>query len=252
MNLEEKIELVVDWIVESENFVAFTGAGISTSSGLPDYRGPNGVWTRRDKGLPPPKMEVSWDEVKPNEGHYALIDLMDMELLDYIITQNVDGLHIKSGVPFDKLAELHGNQFFMKCMNCKRKMTFEEAKWDKSKYGPGYRTIPIRENQPNCPYCGGRLISTIVNFGDPLPQDELYEAIEKSKNADVFFVVGSSLVVTPAADLPGAAQQNGAKLIILNLGETPYDDVADLRFSHDINEVLIPIVKKVKDKINQN
>lgn len=252
MNLEEKIELAADWIVESENFVAFTGAGISTSSGLPDYRGPDGVWTRRDKGLPPPKMEVSWDEVKPNEGHYTLIDLMDMGVLDYLITQNVDGLHIKSGVPFDKLAELHGNQFFMKCMNCKRKMTFEEAKWDKSKYGPGYRTSPIRENQPNCPYCGGRLISTIVNFGDPLPQDELYEAIEKSKNADVFFVIGSSLVVTPAADLPGAAKQNGAKLIILNLGETPYDDVADLRFSHDINEVLIPIVKKVKDKINQD
>ncbi|TXT63427.1 MAG: putative NAD-dependent protein deacetylase [Promethearchaeota archaeon] len=252
MDLEEKIELAAEWIIESDRFVAFTGAGISTHSGLPDYRGPDGVWTRRDKGLPPPKMKVSWDEVQPNEGHYALVELMEMEILDYVISQNVDGLHAKSGIPFDKLAELHGNQFFMKCIQCNKKMTFEEAGWDKSKHGLGYRTSPITKDQPECPYCGGRLISSIVNFGDPLPQDELYEAIEQSKKADVFFVIGSSLVVTPAADLPGAAQNNGAKLIILNQGETPYDNRADLRFFNDIKNVLNPIVEKIKEKIDQN
>ncbi|TFF93650.1 MAG: NAD-dependent protein deacylase [Promethearchaeota archaeon] len=251
MSVEDKIEQAVNWILESENFVAFTGAGISTSSGLPDYRGPDGVWTRRDKGLPPPKTPP-WDQVEPNEGHYALVDLMDLGILDYVITQNVDGLHAKAGIPFDKLAELHGNLYFMKCLKCKRKFTFEGVGWDKTIYGPGYRTSPINKNQPYCPHCGGRLISSIVNFGDPLPYDELYEAIEKSKNSDLFFVIGSSLVVTPAADLPGEAKNNGAKLIILNLGETPYDDVADLRFFKNINEILIPIVKKVKDKLEKD
>ena len=249
MNLEKKIDTAAKWISNSENLVAFTGAGISTSSGLPDYRGPDGVWTRRDKGLPPPKMKLSWDEVKPNEGHYALVDLLEMGKLDYLITQNVDGLHAKSGIPFKKMSELHGNMYFMKCLNCNEKITFEEAGWNKSKWGKGYRTNRVRENQPDCPNCGGRLISSIVNFGDPLPEDELTEAMRRSQNADVFFVIGSSLVVSPAANMPGLAKRNGSKLIILNLGETPYDKKADLRFFQDINDMLIPIVEKVKKLI---
>lgn len=246
MNLEEKIEKAAKWIYESEHLVVFTGAGISTDSGLPDYRGPDGVWTRRDKGLPPPKMKLSWDEVKPNEGHYAIVELLKMGKLDYLISQNVDGLHAKSGIPFDKISELHGNMYFMKCLECNEKLTFEEAGWDKRKWGKGYRTNRVRKNQPVCPECGGRLISSIVNFGDPLPEDELTEAMRRSKNSDVFFVIGSSLVVSPAANMPSIAQRNGSKLIILNLGETPYDKRADLRFFRDINKILIPIVERVK------
>ncbi|MBD3194846.1 MAG: hypothetical protein GF317_07320 [Candidatus Lokiarchaeota archaeon] len=244
MNLKDKIETVADWIVDSEYTVAFTGAGISTESGLPDYRGPDGVWTRRDKGLPPPK-SPPWDQVKPNVGHEALIDLLEIEQLDFLITQNVDGLHAKSGFPFEKMSELHGNMYFLKCLNCNKKMTFEEAGWDKLKWGKGYRTNRIRKNQPNCIYCGGRIISSIVNFGDPLPEDELNDAFEASERSDVFLVIGSSLVVTPAANMPGIAKRNGAKLIILNLGDTPYDSKADLRFHQNINDVLIPIVDKV-------
>ncbi len=247
MDLEEKIETAAQWIAEAEHFVAFTGAGISTSSGLPDFRGPNGVWTRRDKGLPPPKMKVSWDQVKPNQGHYAIVDLLKMGKLDYLISQNVDGLHAKSGIPFERLAELHGNQFFMKCLNCGKKMTFEEAGWDKNIWGNGYRTTPVQKGQPKCPDCNGRIISTIVNFGDSLPEDELYQAYIHSEKSDVFFVIGSSLVVSPAANMPGIAKKNDAKLIILNMQETPYDNIADLRFFEDINEVLLPIVEKVKD-----
>ncbi|TXT57300.1 MAG: putative NAD-dependent protein deacetylase 1 [Promethearchaeota archaeon] len=248
MNLDEKIELAAQWIVESENIVIFTGAGISTHSGLPDYRGPDGVWTRRDDGRPPPK-SPPWDQVKPNEGHEALKELLDIGKMDYLISQNVDGLHAKSGVPFEKLAELHGNLHFMKCLDCGVKLTFKEAGWDKGKWGSGYRTDPVYDHQPNCPECGGRLISSIVNFGDPLPEDELYEAMEWSRKADVFFVIGSSLVVSPAANMPGIAKKNGAKLIILNLGDTPYDEIADLRFFNDINKILIPIVEKVKEKV---
>jgi len=251
MELEEKIELAAKWIAESERLVVFTGAGISTGSGLPDYRGPNGVWTRRDKGLPPPKTPP-WDQVKPNPNHYAILELMEMGKLDYLISQNVDGLHAKSGIPFEKLAELHGNMYFMKCLSCNKKMLFEEAGWDKSKWGPGYRTHPVREDQPTCPHCEGRIISSIVNFGDPLPYDELQESMIRSQNSDVFFVIGSSLVVTPAANMPGIAKQTGAKLILLNKGDTTYDQVADIRFDNLIEEVLPPIMEKVREMVKNS
>ncbi len=249
MELNEKINLAAKWIFESKNLIIFTGAGLSTDSGLPDFRGPDGVWTRRDAGLPPPK-SPPWDQVRPNQGHYAIVELLELKKLDYVIAQNVDGLHAKSGIPFDKLAELHGNMYFMKCLDCGKKLTFEEAGWDKKKYGQGYRTGRIRKNQPNCPDCEGRLISSIVNFGDPLPLDELEESIRRSQNSDVFFVIGSSLVVNPAASMPGIAWRNGAKLIILNDGETPYDSKADLRFFDRVGEVLPSIVEHVKEMLN--
>jgi NAD-dependent SIR2 family protein deacetylase len=247
MELKEKIDLAAQWIYESEKLVIFTGAGISTDSGIPDFRGPNGVWTRRDKGLPPPKPKVPYDKVQPNQNHYLVVELLEMGKLDYVISQNVDGLHARSGVPFDKLSELHGNRYFMKCLECNTKMTFEEIGWDKMRWGQGYRTDREKKGQPNCPRCGGRVISSIVNFGDSLPYDELEESYRRSQKADVFFVIGSSLVVTPAADMPGIAKQNGAKLIILNQGETPYDRIADLRFFELILDVLPPIVNRVKE-----
>ena len=251
-DLEEKILLAANWIAESERLVVFTGAGCSTGSGLPDFRGPDGLWTRRDKGLPPPKSKLPWDQVKPNPNHYAVVELMEMGKLDYLISQNVDGLHAKSGIPFEKLAELHGNMYFMKCLECNKKLTFEDAGWDKKKFGSGYRTQGVRENQPKCPTCSGRLISSIVNFGDPLPYDELQESIVRSQNSDVFFVVGSSLVVTPAADMPGIAKQNGSKLIIINKGDTPYDNAADIKFNNMIEEVLPYIMEKVRKMMNKN
>ncbi len=251
LELEEKINTAAKWIINSKNLVVFTGAGISTDSGLPDFRGPDGIWTRQEKGLPV-KKTIPWDQVHPNQGHYVIVELLEMGILDYLISQNVDGLHVKSGIPFDKISELHGNMYFMKCLNCGKKMTFEEAGWDKTKWGAGYRTTRVKPNQPSCPDCKGRLISTVVNFGDPLPEDELLEAITRSENCDVFFVIGSSLLVTPAANLPGIAKSRGAKLIILNRGETPYDDVADLRFNNSIAEVLPDILKKVKQLLGKN
>lgn len=250
MNLIEKIELAAKWIIDSKRLVVFTGAGISTDSGLHDYRGPDGLWTRRDKGLPPPKMSVLWEDVKPNQGHYAIVDLLNMGKLDYLISQNVDGLHVKSGIPFERLAELHGNQFFMNCTNCNQKMTFEEVGWDKKKWGQGYLTNNLKNGQPSCPKCGGRVVSSIVNFGDSLPGAVLEESFRRSEKSDVFFVIGSSLVVSPAALMPRSAQQNGAKLIILNRGEIPSHFKPDLRFNEDISEVLPAIVARVKDLLS--
>jgi len=251
MNIDEKIEMSAKWIAESERLVVFTGAGCSTASGLPDFRGPDGLWTRRDKGLPPPK-SPPWDQVKPNINHYTVVELLEMEKLDYLISQNVDGLHVKSGIPFEKLAELHGNMYFMKCLECGMKLTFEDAGWDKKKFGAGYRTQSVRKNQPTCPTCKGRVISSIVNFGDPLPHDELQESIARSQNSDVFFVIGSSLVVTPAADMPGIAQENGAKLIIINKGDTPYDNAADIKFDNKMEEILPLIMEKVRVLVKSN
>ncbi|MHA1913646.1 MAG: Sir2 family NAD-dependent protein deacetylase [Promethearchaeota archaeon] len=251
MNLNEKIELAAKWIAESDRLVIFTGAGCSTGSGLPDFRGPDGLWTRRDKGLPPPK-SLPWDQVKPNANHYAVVELMNMGKLNYLISQNVDGLHAKSGISLDILAELHGNMYFMKCLDCGKKFTFEDAGWDKKRWGQGYRSGRPRKGQPSCSTCQGRLISSIVNFGDPLPDDELQESIVRSQTSDVFFVIGSSLVVTPAANMPGIAKRNGAKLIIINKGDTPYDNVADIRFDNKIEEVLPPIMEKVREMLNSN
>ncbi|MHA2130074.1 MAG: Sir2 family NAD-dependent protein deacetylase, partial [Promethearchaeota archaeon] len=168
VDLEEKIVLAAKYIAESKRLVVFTGAGISTGSGLPDFRGPDGLWTRREKGLPPPKSKP-WDQVEPNSNHYQIVELMEMGKLNYLVSQNVDGLHVKSGIPFDMLAELHGNMYFMKCLECDKKLTFEDAGWDKKIWGQGYRTHQVREGQPSCPHCNGRLISSIVNYGDPLP-----------------------------------------------------------------------------------
>ena len=252
MNLEEKIDLVAKWIAESKSLVVFTGAGISTDSGIPDFRGPDGVWTRRDAGLPPPKSKVPYDQVKPNQAHHLIVELLKIGKLNFLISQNVDGLHAKAGIPFDKLAELHGNQHFMKCLKCHKKFTFKEANWDKNIWGSGYRTQPIKKGQPNCPNCGGRIISSIVNFGDPMPEDEILKSSIRSEESDVFFVIGSSLVVSPANTFPLTAKRNGAKLIILNDGETPYDNLADIRFFDRIKNVFPPIIKKVKEILFEN
>jgi NAD-dependent deacetylase len=172
---------------------------------------------------------------------------MKIGKLEYVISQNVDGLHAKSGIPFDMLAELHGNRYFMKCLGCNTKLTYEEAGWDKKIWGNGYRTDKVHKGQPKCPKCNDRLVSSIVNFGDSLPGDELEEAINRSIRSDVFFVIGSSLVVHPAADLPIYAKKNGAKLIILNRGEIPLIYNPDLRFYEDIIDVLPQIVEKLKE-----
>jgi len=250
MDLNEKVELIAQWIVETERTVAFTGAGISTESGLPDFRGPDGLWTRRDKGLSPPK-SPPWDQVSPNAAHMALRELQEIGKLDFLISQNIDSLHFKSGIKLEKLAELHGNMTLMKCLQCNKRMTFEEAGWNKRRWGNGYRTSRVRKGQPTCPECGGTLINSIVNFGDPLPEDHLRKSILHAENSDVFIVIGSSLVVHPAASLPAAAYRTGAKLIIINKGETPYDEMADVRISENVAVVVPAIVDKVKELLRE-
>jgi len=242
---EKRIKEAALLISKSKHLVVFTGAGISTESGIPDYRGPNGVWTRRDQGLPPPRMKKGWNEVEPNRGHYMLVELQNMGILKFLISQNVDNLHLASGIHENMIPEFHGNGQLMRCMECNNKFKKDEI-WDEARWGNAYLTDPVRKGQPDCPKCHGRIVSTVVNFGDGIPTEEYNHSITHSSQADVFLVVGSSLVVTPAANMPQYALRNKAKLIIINNQETPYDAKCHIRFTENAGDTLTRIVEEVK------
>ena len=229
-DLDKRIDTLAQWMHESKYLVVFTGAGISTESGLRDFRGPDGLWTRRDKGLSTPPQE--WSGVEPNTGHIAITELQNLGKLAFLISQNVDNLHLKSGIKPELLAELHGNLTKVRCDRCDFKMDRIEG-------------------ERECPLCGGKLVSTVVNFGQSLPVKDLTESYEHSQKCDLFIVVGSSLVVTPAADMPRVALQAGAQLVIINQGETPFDGHTHLRFDEAIREVLPPAVEKLKRLIGK-
>jgi len=220
----QRIDTLAQWMFEAKHLVVFTGAGISTESGLPDFRGPDGIWTRQAKGLPTKPRDFS--SAEPNAGHLAIVDLQKLGKLSFLISQNVDNLHLRSGIRLDLLAELHGNVTKLRCTRCK-------AQVDKS------------ANIDRC-FCGGRLVSSVVNFGQSLPQKELTDSHWHSQNCDLFIVAGSSLVVTPAADMPRVALESGARLVIINQGETPLDRAVHLRFGEGTGEVLSPAVDRLK------
>ena len=225
-DLAERIEKLAHLMFETKHLVVFTGAGISTESGLPDFRGPDGIWTRQAKGLPTKPRDFS--SVEPNTTHLAIADLQKLGKLSFLISQNVDNLHLRSGIRPDLLAELHGNVTKLRCSRC-------EFLLDKL------------DDQIACPLCGGKLVSSVVNFGQSLPQKELVDSYQHSQYCDLFIVAGSSLVVTPAADMPKVALQAGAQLVIINKGETPFDRVAHLRFEEKTGEVLPPVVDRLKE-----
>lgn len=231
-------------IKASKHLVIFTGAGISTESGIPDFRGPQGVWTLKAQGKKP-KQSVPWDMVKPNSGHYAIVELQNMGFMKFLISQNVDGLHILSGIKPELIAEFHGNRTLMRCLSCDRQFS-KKGLWDEKKWGRGYRTSPVVPGQPVCPECKGRIISSVVNFGDPIPEKELRFSISHSQKADVFVAIGSSLTVTPAADMPIEAKSNGAFLIIINKMKTGLDRISDIRFFEGAGFILTNIVSLVK------
>ncbi len=242
----EHIETIARWIVEAEHIVAFTGAGISTDSGIPDFRGPDGVWTRRDAGLPSPRWRVSSGLVEPNASHLSLAELQRLGKLQFLITQNTDNLHRRSGIRPELLAELHGNGQLVRCVGCDRSYTRQEVGWETSRWGPGYRTEEPVLGQPVCAACGGRLVSSVVNFGDPLPQRELELAEWHARHCDLMLVLGSSLVVNPAASLVGLALRSGSRAVLANRGKTPYDEAVTLRVWVGIGDVIPPAVERVK------
>ena len=225
-DLKERIENLAKFIFKSRYPVFFTGAGISTESGLPDFRGPDGLWTRQEKGLPSKQTDRPWSAFEPNSGHLAIVELQKMGKLKFLISQNVDNLHLRSGIRPEFIAELHGNMTRLRCVQCGE-------------------TIDRSSGRITC-YCGGRLTGSTVNFGQPLPERDLRLAFDHSRKSNLFVVVGSSLVVTPAALMPEEAINTGAKLVIINQGKTPFDQYAQIRFFEKIGDVLPPAVKRLK------
>jgi len=210
---------------EARYLVVFTGAGISTESGLPDFRGPDGIWTRQARGLPPKTRDFS--SAEPDVSHMAIVELQKLGKLSFLISQNVDNLHLRSGIHPHLLAELHGNVAKLRCSSC-------QAQVDTS----------IGLNRCSC---GGKLVSSVVDFGQPLPEKELTDSYRHSQNCDLFLVAGSSLVVYPAADTPRVALESGARFVIINQGETPFDQLAHLRFWEGIGKVLPSAVDQLKE-----
>jgi NAD-dependent deacetylase len=209
------------------------------------------VWTRRDAGLPAPKWCVPRDQVAPNASHLSLVALQLLGKLQFLITQNTDNLHRRSGIRPELLTELHGNGELMRCTNCGRSYTREEAGWDTSLWGPGFRTQGPVPGQPDCVVCGGRLVSSVVNFGDSLPQEELALAEHHARRCNLMLVLGSSLMVQPAASLVGLALRSQKRVVLINHGKTPYDRAVTLRAWAGIGEVLPSAVERVRQALEE-
>ena len=202
---------------------------------MPDYRGPNGARTRAKKGLTTPKPKRPLSQIEPNAAHLAIVEFEKLGKCDFLISQNVDNLHLKSGYPAAKLAELHGNQFRLRCRPC----------------GTTFPKADFRINVAVCPHCSGGLQKSVINFGDPMPQEDLDAAFHWARKADLMIVVGSSCKVIPAANVPRATQEAGGRLVIINLGNTDLDSICDLRFRHERAGRLLPIaLAKVREKLS--
>ena len=231
-------------IKASERIVVFTGAGISTESGIPDFRGPQGIWgkmtpidfsdfvasedMRRESWQRKFSSEGNWDEAEPNAGHRAISSLVDAGKVTHVITQNVDGLHQKSGTPDELVIELHGNASYATCLSCAKRFELEEIKRDFLADG----TIPC------CDECNGIVKTATVSFGQEMPLEEMQRAEAATLDCDLFMSIGSSLVVYPAAGFPRLAKQNGARLVIINDQETDLDPVCDLVLHERIGPTL--------------
>lgn len=232
----------------AERIVAFTGAGISTESGIPDFRSPGGIWTKYqpiyfDDFMSSEEMRrESWrrkfatDETmlraEPNAGHRALARLVEQGKMTAIITQNVDGLHQRSGVPASKIIELHGNTTYATCLDCGHRHELEPIR--KAFLTDG--TLPV------CGKCEGIVKTATISFGQAMPEIQMARAQDETMRCDLFMVLGSSLVVYPAAGFPRIAKRQGAKLVILNRDPTDQDDDADLVLHSEIGPTMSHVV----------
>ncbi|MGD8523456.1 MAG: Sir2 family NAD-dependent protein deacetylase [Desulfobacterales bacterium] len=245
---ENDVALLRSMIEESNRGVVFTGAGISTESGIPDFRSPGGIWTQykpidfRDFMASEEMQRESWrrkfasdavmQKAQPNKGHLAVAKLVQRGKVSSVITQNVDGLHQLSGVPDDKVIELHGNTTYAACLNCGKRYELEDIR----------RVFEKNETLPVCDQCSGIIKTATISFGQAMPVDEMKAAESETMACDLFLAIGSSLVVYPAAGFPELARRNGARLVILNRDPTPLDGIADLALHSEIGPTLSAVV----------
>ena len=260
-NLDQLIAKAADLILQSKTIVVFTGAGISTESGIPDFRSPGGIWTKYDPDIftyqrflhDAEAREMHWEllagpefihpDVEPNAAHYAITELEEMGKLDCVITQNVDGLHewslnIEAGTSSEKVIHLHGTMQRAKCLSCTKLYSMDEIR----------QWIAAGTKVPDCPECGGLLKPDAVFFGEAMPVAETAEAQRRSQSCDLCIVIGSSLVVYPAAFMPRYAVQSGAKLVIINREPTDLDRSADVCIREGAGETMSKIMAIVRGK----
>ena len=241
--MNDQIAALADAVADAERVVAFTGAGVSTASGIPDFRSEGGIWEDHDPGvfnIAPFERDPAgfWEQTlglyddafppdpEPNAAHEALATLESAGHLEAVVTQNADRLHQDAGS--EEVIELHGNMRRTVCQSCKAREPLADA-----------RARAVNASPPlECLDCGGMLKPDTVLFGEQLPEYALFRSHSLSEKADVFLVAGSSLLVEPAASLPETAADNGATLAIVNFDETPHDDIAEYTLRRDVTEVL--------------
>jgi len=252
--MNEPIEILAALIVDSLRIVVFVGAGVSTESGIPDFRSPGGVWDKYDPQefyfqrfleneasrekywQMATEIYESMKNAQPNPAHLAIAELEGLGKLDCLITQNIDGLHFKAGNSPDRVLELHGTAMHVTCLNCYKR-------YDRD-------AIQIRiadgDKAPRCDECKGLLKPATISFGQSMPVEETQAAYDHSTACDLFIVIGSSLVVQPAAQMPVIAKRNGAKLVIINRDETPCDPIADYVVHAQAGPTMATVIDQVK------
>lgn len=249
--MNEEIRQIAQHIIAGRKNIVFTGAGISTESGIPDYRSKGGIWEthrpiyyddfmsshearieywRRKSNLYPDLVKA-----QPNAAHKALVTLYKMNCLEAVITQNIDGLHQKAGMPDERVIELHGNSGRVRCMRCGALSSIHDA----------YQRVQAGDLAPECS-CGGYLKPDTISFGQMMPVEAVQRALDLAQTCNVFLVIGSTLVVRPAALMPEYAKHQGAFLAIINLSETPYDEMCDVLIHRKAGEVMPAIVETVQ------
>jgi len=248
INPDNGIVALARLIDEARRAVVFTGAGISTESGIPDFRSPGGIWTqmapiyfddflaseaaRRETWRRRFAMEDQFGAAEPNRGHRAVDALVHRDKVDAVITQNIDGLHQASGIPPEKIVELHGNTTYATCLDCATRFELADIRIAFERDGEA----------PRCHRCHGFVKTATISFGQAMPQAEMRRAEIATLAADLFIVLGSSLVVYPAAGFPELAKRNGAGLVIVNREPTGLDDIADLVINASIGETMAAAV----------
>lgn len=246
-DLEPPRKRLLAMVREAERIAVFTGAGISTESGIPDFRSPGGMWTkvmpiefqdfvssaemRAEAWRRKFAMEPTFRAATPGRGHNAIAHLVRIGKVRHVITQNIDNLHQASGVAPDKVIELHGNGTYAHCLECGLRHEIDDIRGAFEETGAA----------PDCRDCGGIVKTATISFGQAMPEDEMLRAEAATLDCDLFLAIGSSLVVYPAAGFPLMAKRNGARLVILNREATDLDPFADLVVNEDIGTVLDPL-----------
>ena len=253
----EPLDRVADWIAAAGRVVALTGAGISTDSGIPDFRGPQGLWTRDPTAERRATLDAwradaelrreAWQfrlgtrdvRFEPNDAHRALVDLQRVDRLDLLVTQNIDGLHQDAGANPARLVEVHGTAREVVCLACDDRRALDEV----------LDRVADGDPDPHCVRCGGLLKSATISFGQALVDADLVRARAAAETADVFLALGTSLAVYPVAWLPMLAKRRGARVVIVNGEPTEQDDIADARLVGRLGELLPALADRVRERL---